>query len=193
LEDLDGRIDAVIDGGAADIGVESTVIDLSQTPPMLLRPGGTPYEALKQAVPELVLHPFVQSKTELSIEGARSPGMKHKHYAPKTEVILVEGSVEAVTQKIRALTEKYRAKGVAVAVLCTDETLIAYNADVVESMGSRQSLASVAQNLFRLLREVDDKGVEVILAEAVPEEGLGLAVMNRLRKASGYHIIKADS
>jgi len=80
-----------------------------------------------------------------------------------------------------------------VAVLCTDETRVTYNADVVESMGSRQSLASVAQNLFRLLREVDDKGVEVILVEAVPEEGLGLAVMNRLRKASGYHIIKADA
>lgn len=192
LEDLDGRIDAIIDGGASDIGVESTVVDLSSTPPMLLRPGGTPYEALKEAMSDLVLHPFVQSTVELSMKEARSPGMKHKHYAPRAEVILVEGSVEAVTEKIRALTKDYRAKDAKVAVLCTDETISGYAADVVESMGSRRNLASVAQNLFRLLREVDAKGVDVIFVEGVPEEGLGLAVMNRLRKASGYHIVRVD-
>lgn len=193
LEDLDGRIDAIIDGGAADIGVESTVVDLSQTPPILLRPGGTPYEALKALVPELVLHPFVKSKVQLSMDKAHSPGMKHKHYAPRAEVILVEGSVQCIIEKIRTLNEEYKAEGTKVAILCTDETRSAYTADSVESMGSRRNLALVAQNLFRLLREVDAQGVDVILAEAVPEEGVGLAIMNRLRKASGYHIMRADA
>ncbi len=189
LEDLDGRIDAILDGGAADIGVESTVVDLSCTPPMLLRPGGTSYEALKEVVSELVLHPFVRSEVELPMGETPSPGMKHKHYAPKAELILVEGSVQGVTKKIRVLAETYRAKGGKVAVLCTDETRSDYKVDVVESMGNRRNLASVAQNLFRLLREVDSRGVDFIFVEGVPEEGLGLAVMNRLRKASGYHII----
>ena len=189
-EDLNGRIDAIIDGGITNIGVESTVVDLSCDPPMLLRPGGTPYEGLKTVLGDLRLHPFVQSEVELSLEKIRSPGMKHKHYAPKAEVILVEGNVEAVVARIKTLTADYRDKKVA--VLATDETQAAYNADVVKSMGSRHNLSTIAASLFRLLREVDSEGVDIIFAESVPQEGLGLAVMNRLRKASGYHIIKAS-
>jgi L-threonylcarbamoyladenylate synthase len=189
--DLNGRIDAIIDGGAANIGVESTVVDVSCDPPMLLRPGGTPFEALKAVVPELRLHPFVEAEVELPLELIRSPGMKHKHYAPKAEVILVEGNVEAVVSKIKELSDEYRVKQAKVAILATDQTMAGYKAYIVKSMGSRHNLATVAANLFRLLREVDEVGVEVILAESVPQEGLGLAVMNRLRKASGYHIIKA--
>jgi L-threonylcarbamoyladenylate synthase len=189
--DLNGRIDAIIDGGAANIGVESTVVDVSCDPPMLLRPGGTPFEALKAVVPDLRLHPFVKSEVELPLEQIRSPGMKHKHYAPKAEVVLVEGAVEAVVAKIRALAEDYRLKQAKVAVLATDQTIAAYKAYIVKSMGSRHNLATVASSLFRLLREADEEGVDVILAESVPQEGLGLAVMNRLRKASGYHIIRA--
>jgi L-threonylcarbamoyladenylate synthase len=190
-EDLNGRIDAIIDGGATNIGVESTVVDLSVDPPMLLRPGGTPYEALKKVIGDLKLHPFVEAEQELSLQQIRSPGMKHKHYAPKAEVILVEGKVTSVTTKIRALTESYRLDHKKVGVLATDETQCAYKADVVKSLGSRSNLATVAQNLFRLLREVDAENVDVIIAEGVSSEGLGLAVMNRLRKASAYHIIKA--
>ena len=188
--DLNGRIDAIIDGGAANIGVESTVIDVSCDPPMLLRPGGTPFEALKAVVPDLRLHPFVESEVELPLEQIRSPGMKHKHYAPKAEVVLVEGNVEAVVAKIKELAEDYQLKQAKVAILATDQTMAAYKAYIVKSMGSRHNLATVAASLFRLLREVDEEGVDVILAESVPQEGLGLAVMNRLRKASGYHIIK---
>ncbi len=190
-EDLNGRIDAILDGGATDIGVESTVVDLSCDPPMLLRPGGTSYEALKAVLGDLRLHPFVQSETELALGEIRSPGMKHKHYAPKADVVLVEGNVEAVVTKIKELSAYYMEKGSKVGVLATDETQAAYKAYIVKSMGSRHNLSTVAQSLFRLLREVDAEGVDVILAESVPSEGLGLAVMNRLRKASGYHIIKA--
>ncbi len=191
-EDLNGRIDAIIDSGATNIGVESTVVDLSVDPPMLLRPGGTPFEALKEVLRDLKLHPFVQAERELVLKDIRSPGMKHKHYAPKAEVILVEGKVSAVIAKVKELAESYTLKGKKVGVLATDQTQTAYKADVVKSLGSRSNLASVAQNLFRLLREVDAENVDVIIAEGVSSEGLGLAVMNRLRKASGYHIIKAN-
>ena len=189
-EDLNGRIDAILDGGATNIGVESTVVDLSVDPPMLLRPGGTPFEALKMVLGDLRLHPFVEAEQELPLQQIRSPGMKHKHYAPKAEVILVEGNVPDVIAKVKQLAESYRLRGEKVGILATDETQTAYRAEVVKSLGSRFDLATVAQSLFRLLREVDAEGVDVIIAEGVSSDGLGLAVMNRLRKASGYHIVK---
>ena len=191
-EDLNGRIDAIIDGGATNIGVESTVVDLSVDPPMLLRPGGTPFEALKNVLCDMKLHVFVQAEQELELHEIRSPGMKHKHYAPKAEVILIEGNVPGVIAKVKELSESFKHKGQKVGILATDETQTAYKADVIKSLGSRSNLASVAQNLFRLLREVDAENVDVIIAEGVSSDGLGLAVMNRLRKASGYHIIKAE-
>jgi len=190
-EDLNGRIDAILDGGATNIGVESTVVDLSVDPPMLLRPGGMPFEALKMVLGDLRLHPFVEADQELPLQQIRSPGMKHKHYAPKAEVILVEGNVPDVIAKVKQLAESYRLRGEKVGILATDETQTAYRAEVVKSLGSRFDLATVAQSLFRLLREVDAEGVDVIIAEGVSSDGLGLAVMNRLRKASGYHIVKA--
>ena len=159
---------------------------------MLLRPGGTPFEALKKVLGDLKLHPFVEAEQELPLHQFRSPGMKHKHYAPKADVILVEGKIEAVILKIKELTDSYRLKGAKVGILATDQTKSAYKADIVQSLGSREDLTSVAQNLFRLLREIDAQNVDVIIAEGVPSEGLGLAVMNRLRKASGYHIVKAE-
>lgn len=191
-EDLNGRIDVILDGGPTDIGVESTVLDLSVNPPMVLRPGGTTFEALKRVLGDVKLHPFVEAEEELPLEKIRSPGMKHKHYAPKAEVILVEGAVAAVRSKVQKLAESYRLKGAKVGILATDETQPAYSADVVKSLGSRFNLAVIAQNLFRSLREVDAENVDVIIAESVPFEGIGLAIMNRLRKASGYHIIKAE-
>ena len=192
FDDLNGRIDAILDGGPTRIGVESTVLDLSASPPLVLRPGGTSFEALQKVLGSVRLHPFVVAEKELPIENARSPGMKHKHYAPNARVVLVEGSVSAVVGKVKELTDSCRLKGVKVGVLATDETVAAYEADVVKSLGSRFNLAVIAQNLFRLLREFDAEGVDVIIAEGVPAEGLGLAVMNRLRKASGYDIVKVD-
>jgi len=191
-EDLNGRIDAILDGGPTRIGVESTVLDLSVDPPIVLRPGGTTFEALKQVLGNVKLHPFVEAEKELPLEKIRSPGMKHRHYAPKADVILVEGSVSAITSKIQEIADSYSLKGAKVGILATDETKKTYKADVVLSLGSRLNLAIVAQNLFRLLREVDAQNVDVILAEGVTSEGMGLAVMNRLRKASGYHIIKTE-
>ena len=191
FDDLNGRIDAILDGGPTRIGIESTVLDLSVEPPLVLRPGGTPLEALRQALGDVRLHPFVSAEKEVPVEKARSPGMKHKHYAPNAQVILVEGTIPAVRAKVKELVESYRQKGANVGVLTTDETRASYEANVTKSLGSRFNLAVVARNLFRLLREFDAEGVDVIIAEGVPTEELGLAVMNRLRKASGYNIVKS--
>jgi L-threonylcarbamoyladenylate synthase len=190
-EDLNGRINAILDAGPTIVGVESTVVDLSRDPPMLLRPGGTTFEAIKEVLSDLCLHPFVEAQKELSNEEARSPGMRHKHYAPNAPVILVEGNVENVVIRILEMAKNHRANGGRVGVLATDETQMRYQDVVVRSLGSRYNLSTIAQNLFGLLREIDKEGVDVILSESIPSEGLGLAVMNRLRKASGYHVIKA--
>jgi L-threonylcarbamoyladenylate synthase len=192
FNDLNGRIDAILDCGPTRIGVESTVLDLSVEPPQVLRPGGTPLEALKRVLSEVKLHPFVVAEENLSMKKTRSPGMKHKHYAPNAQMILVEGAIPAVRARIKELAELYKVKGVKVGILATDETILGYKANVVKSLGSRLNLAVVAQNLFSLLREFDAEGVDVIIAETVSTEGLGLAIMNRLRKASGYNIIKVE-
>jgi len=191
LDDLNGRIDAILDAGPTRIGVESTVLDMTVDPPQILRPGGTPYEVLKKALGRVELHPVTVAEREVPVEKARSPGVKHKHYAPNADVTLVEGEVSAIIGKVKELTEFYKRKGNKVGVLATDETAGYYKADVVKSLGSRSDLAVIAKNLFRLLREFDSEGVNVIIAEGIPAEGLGLAVMNRLRKASGYKIVKA--
>ncbi|MCW4054996.1 MAG: L-threonylcarbamoyladenylate synthase [Candidatus Bathyarchaeota archaeon] len=192
FDDLNGQIDAILDGGPTCIGVESTVLDLSVDPGLVLRPGGTPLEALRRVLGDVKLHPFVVAEKDLPIETPRSPGMKHKHYAPKAQVILVEGAVSAVMATVKSLIRTYWLQDKQVGVLATGETAWAYEADVVKSLGSRRNVDAMAANLFRLLREFDEENVDVIIAESVPTEGLGLAIMNRLRKASGYNIIKAD-
>jgi len=191
LDDLDGRIDAVLDAGPTVIGVESTVLDLTVDPPQVLRPGGTPFEILKKVLSSVELNAVVMAEKAVAVEKVRSPGVKHKHYAPDADVVVVEGELAAVVDKIRELAWFYMRRGSKVGVLCTDETLGSYHVDVVKSLGSRSDLASLARNLFELLREFDLEKVDVVIAEGVPLEGLGLAVMNRLRKASGYKIVKA--
>ncbi|MEM3463853.1 MAG: L-threonylcarbamoyladenylate synthase, partial [Candidatus Bathyarchaeia archaeon] len=192
LEDLDGKIDAVLDAGPTYIGVESTVLDLTVNPPQVLRPGGTPFEVLKQFIKGVRLNPVAVADREVVVEKARSPGVKHKHYAPRADLVVVEGELPAVFDKVKELAETYAHKGKRVGVLATDETVADYGVGVVKSLGSRSDMASIAKNLFRILREFDAEKVDVIVAEGIPMEGLGLAVMNRLRKASGYKIVKAD-
>ncbi|MEM3696849.1 MAG: L-threonylcarbamoyladenylate synthase [Candidatus Bathyarchaeia archaeon] len=191
LEDLNGRIDAVLDAGPTHIGVESTVLDMTVEPPQILRPGGTPYEDLKKILGNVELHPVAIADKEVAIEKARSPGVKHKHYAPNAEVVLVEGEASKIVGKVKELVDFYKQENKRVGVLTTDENFNCYRADVVKSLGSRKNLTVIANNLFRLLREFDSERVDVIVAEGLPMEGLGLAVMNRLRKAAGYKIFKA--
>ena len=191
LTDLNGRIDAVLDAGSTAIGVESTVLDLTVDPPQILRPGGTPYETLRDFLGSVELNPLAVSEVPLHLEKVRSPGLKYRHYAPKAEMIVVEGEPETVAEKVNSLKRFYEGRGKKVGVLATYENLPCYSAETVKSLGSRRDLPAVARNLFGLLREFDTEKIDVIIAEGVPPVGLGLAVMNRLRKASGYNIVKA--
>jgi len=191
IQDLYGRIDVIIDAGPTNIGVESTVLDLTCEPPQILRPGGVTYEELKSILGRVRVHPAAVSKSEIHVEKARSPGLKYRHYAPKAETIVVEGEFNAIVKKVAELARKYVEEGKKVGILATDESLQTYGLGVVKSMGSRSDLSSIAKNLFKLLREFDNEGVDVIIAEGLPQDGLGLAVMNRLRKAAGYNIIEA--
>ena len=190
LDDLNGRIDAILDGGPTQIGVESTVLDVTVDPPTVLRPGGTSVEALKKSLGRVRLHAHVEAEKEHESGTARSPGMKHKHYAPRAKLVLVEGPLSAVVEKVNELAGTYKAEGSRVGVLATDETASKYEVATVLSMGSRFNLETIARNLFASLRKFDSESIDVIIAESVPIDGLGLAVMNRLRKASGYNIVK---
>jgi len=191
LEDLNGRIDAILDAGPTKIGVESTVLDMTVNPPMILRPGGVTYEELKEAIGNVRIHPLATSEKRAEVERPRSPGMKYRHYAPRARMVLVEGDPQKIPEKILDLLESYKKDGLRVGVIVTEENTQRYEADVVKLLGSRKNPLMIARNLFRVLREVDAHGVDVIIAEGIPPEGLGLAVMNRLRKASGYNIIRA--
>jgi L-threonylcarbamoyladenylate synthase len=189
---LDGRIDMILDGGQTRVGVESTVLDLTTDPPQILRPGGVSFEELRRVLDIVELHPVALAFEGSHLAEARSPGMRHRHYAPRAKLIVVEGELNASIRKIRELTDYYKGVGMRVGVLSTDESMHSYSADSVKSLGSREDLTKVARNLFKMLREFDEEDVDVIIAEGVPEKGLGLAVMNRLRKASGYNIIRVD-
>ncbi|MEM1586714.1 MAG: L-threonylcarbamoyladenylate synthase [Candidatus Bathyarchaeia archaeon] len=192
IQDLYGKIDAILDAGPTNIGVESTVLDLTCNPPQILRPGGVTYENLKAVLGEVSVHPAAVAESEVHVECARSPGMKYRHYAPKAEVLVVEGELNSIVKKIKELAEHHIRSGRKVGILATDESLREYNLGMVRSMGSRKNLALIARNLFRLLRELDEHGVDLIIAESVPQEDLGLAIMNRLRKAAGYNIVRSN-
>jgi len=191
-QDLDGRIEMILDGGPTNIGIESTVLDVTVDPPEILRPGGTSYEDLVKVISQVKIHPTVLAEKNVRVAKVPSPGMKHRHYAPRAELVLIEGTVKPTVKKIQQIIDQNVKNGKKVGVLATDETKDMYKADAVKSLGSRADLSSAARNLFRLLREFDEDKVDIIVAEGVPLEGLGLAVMNRLRKASNYRIVKAD-
>jgi L-threonylcarbamoyladenylate synthase len=193
LRDLDGRIDLILDGGPTRIGVESTVVDLTVDPPQVLRPGGTTYERLVKVLDDVQLHPAAIADRKIKVLQARSPGMKHRHYAPRAKLILVEGSsTDKVVERVQELINEFADEGKKTGVLATEETVKRYRADVVRSLGSRKRLRTTAKGLFTCLREFDNDRVDIIVAEGLPLKGLGLAVMNRLRKASGYKIVKVE-
>ncbi|MDR2708304.1 MAG: threonylcarbamoyl-AMP synthase [Nitrososphaerota archaeon] len=191
--DLNGKIDAILDGGPTNIGVESTVLDLSIDPPLLLRPGATTFEDIQAILPNVLLHhSIINSEQNVDIKQARSPGMLHKHYAPNAEMLLIDGAIQDIISKITTLAEQYRREGKKIGILATDETQKEYaTMNTVKSMGSRLNLDTIANNLFKKLREFNESPVDIILAESVPTDGMGLAIMNRLQKASNYNVLKA--
>ncbi len=189
--DLSGKIDMILDGGSAEWGLESTIVDVSVTPPMILRPGAVTKEMLEQVVGNVGIDPAIWEKPTAELR-PKAPGMKYTHYSPKAEVYLVQGSREAVTEKINALAVQDQRAGKKVGVLATEESKDGYNADVVLSAGSRSCLEEIGANLFRVLRQFDEVDIDVVYAETFPFEGEGMAIMNRLQKSAGYRMIKAE-
>jgi L-threonylcarbamoyladenylate synthase len=187
IQDLDGRVDAIIDAGESDIGVESTVLDLTTKIPTLLRPGGITLEQLESILGKVELHPIIKAKRETKDYTPKSPGMKYRHYAPEAEVIVVEGNSDEVRKEVIDLIKYYKTLERRIGVMTVSKKH-KYDCSMVKFIGD--DLKDIAKNLFTALRSFDKKNIDVIIAEGVEEKGLGLAVMNRLRKASGYNIIK---
>lgn len=190
LDDLDGRIDLILDGGETGVGLESTFLDLTADPPLLCRPGGVTPNEICAVIGPIQIDPAVYATLEDG-EVPRSPGQKYAHYSPRAYVIVVDGPLEAVQDKINSLAYEFMEEGRRVGVLATAESRGRYQAPVVLEVGSRRNLSMIASALFSTLRAFDRHGVDVVLAEGLPEEGIGLAVMNRLRKAAGGRVIQA--
>ena len=187
IEDMDGRIDMIIDGGQVGIGLESTIIDLTVTPPQILRPG-----FVTEAMLQEVLGSVDVDKTILSNDtglAPKAPGMKYRHYAPTGELTIVSGNAGRVVEFINKQAAAESSSGKRVGVIGSFETQSLYRADVVKNIGNRQEEATIAHNLYRILREFDDEKVDVIFSESFDSDGMGQAIMNRLLKAAGHKMI----
>jgi len=187
IKDLAGRIEMILDGGDTFFGVESTIINLTTDPPVLLRPGPVGVEDLEKLANLRILVPaFAKGLEEAGI--ALSPGTKYRHYSPQTTLILIEAG-QCLTQAtyleyVKSLINEYLKKNFKVAVMCSRETCSEYENAISLEIGSRNNLYEVAKNLFKKLREIDELRVDVAVSESFEERGVGLAIMNRLRKAS---------
>lgn len=188
VQDMDGRIDMIIDGGRVGIGLESTIIDLTVSPPQILRPGYVTEEMLNRVLGKIDTDVTILEAD--SGQAPRAPGMKYRHYAPQGELTIVEGSFDAVIQYINGQTATAREQGEKTGIICTDESGPLYSADVVRCVGSRRDEESVARNLFSVLREFDDESVTKIFTESFEAAGLGQAIMNRLLKAAGHRVVQ---
>ena len=187
-EDLSGKIAMILDGGPVGIGIESTIIDLTEEKPMILRPGYITPEMLSEVLQEeVVIDPGIIAADDT--RKPKAPGMKYKHYAPKAEMIIVDGAQDAVIHKINELTVAKRAEGKKVAVIATDETKDRYDAQVILSMGKRADEDAIAQHLYKILRECDELDVGEIYSECFQTPRIGQAIMNRLLKAAGHTVI----
>ena len=184
LEDMDGKIDGIVDGGPCAVGVESTIIDLTVTPPRLLRPGGLPLEALEEVLGEVAVDKAVRQKLADG-EKAKAPGMKYRHYAPKAPVTVITGTPGASAAYIAAhLTA-------GCGIICFDEYAPLFEGHIIHRLGPAADKLAQAQHVFDALRTFDDTDVPEIFAQCPDESGLGLAVSNRLKKAAGFHVIEA--
>lgn len=221
-QDMEGKIDAVIDGGSVGIGLESTIVDVSGKMPVLLRPGAVTLEMLGRKLGQVNVDPAIFMPTGEGIS-PKAPGMKYKHYAPKGQLTLIQLTDETICglyhqksslyrqisqiRKEKKLPQNLDAESIYMAVcadrealkkaetgartgvICTDETCNIYQTSIKRSVGSRLDEESIAHNLYAVLREFDDLGIEFIYSESFSEKHLGIAIMNRLNKASGYHVL----
>jgi L-threonylcarbamoyladenylate synthase len=189
LEDMLGRVDMIIDGGDIEIGLESTIVDLTEDVPVILRPGYITMEMIEDVIGDVKLDKALMTGVSDGV-APKAPGMKYRHYAPKAELTIIEGERDKVINRINSFVEEGRGRNRKVGVMLTTETYDMVDADVKISLGSGDSNEEIARNLFATLREFDETGVDVIYSEGFGDNGLGQAVMNRLLKAAGHRVIR---
>lgn len=182
LEDLEGKIAGIVDGGATGVGLESTVIDCTIEPPIILRPGGITKEQIEEVIGEV----RVDTALTTTKDQPRAPGMKYSHYAPNAPMIIVKGSSDFFQRNIN----EAQLNGQRVGVLTTEDNKDMYVADVILTCGKKDDMSSVAHNLYSVLREFNHYEVDIIFSESFSDFGLGQAVMNRLMKASNHRVIE---
>lgn len=190
VQDLDGKIDMILDGGPVGIGLESTIVDLTEEIPVILRPG-----YINQSMLEEVVGPVRMDQALLKDDPnlrPKAPGMKYRHYAPKASLTIVEGEAEAVKRTINKLAALEREAGKQVGIIATDETRGAYPDGIVKSVGTRSDEITIAMHLYGILREFDELEVSKIYSEAFDTPRIGQAIMNRLIKAAGHQVIHAE-
>lgn len=188
VEDMNGKIEMIIDSGEVGIGVESTIVDVSGAIPMLLRPGAITMEMLQETLGKVEIDPAILGPMSADMK-PKAPGMKYRHYAPQGEMTLVEGNVEKVVDFINREAKAAIEAGKKVGIICTEESRELYECGILKVIGSREHEETVAHNLFAVLREFDDRKVDCIFSESFSKDRLGQAIMNRLCKAAGYHIV----
>ena len=187
VEDMDSRIEMIIDGGDVEIGLESTIVDLTTSQPTVLRPGFITRQMLEQ-----VLGVVEEDSTLMrddSGQAPKAPGMKYRHYAPKGDLTVVDGAEERVVEYINTQIDRNRKENKKTGVIATDTSVVRYNADICKSVGNRGDEDTIARELYRILREFDDENVEIIYAESFDTDGIGQAIMNRLLKAAGHKVV----
>lgn len=186
IEDLYGKVDFIIGGSKSNVGVESTIIDCTVTPPVILRPGGVTLEMLRKLDERIYIDTGIINN-DSNIK-PKAPGMKYKHYAPNGQITIIKGNDLNRKKKISELFDKYKSEGKKVIILTTNNRLNKYkNSDII-NLGNIDNPNTIAQNLFEALRKCDDAKADIILCEAIDENGIGVAIMNRLKKAAAYNI-----
>lgn len=190
IEDFEGRIDMVLDGGMVNMGIESTVLDLTEEVPVILRPGCVTKEMLEEVLGEVVTDQAILPENKDKLLQPKAPGMKYKHYAPKAELTIVTGDAKKVQQTINQQITDNLEKGLKTGVITTVENQKMYVGGVVRCIGSREEEGTIARGLYKVLREFDHLQVDCIYAESFSEDSMGEAIMNRLQKAAGYAILQ---
>ena len=187
-DDMNGKIEMILDGGSVGIGVESTIVDLSTGVPTILRPGYINKAMLEEVVGQVEVDPTLLSAD--CKQRPKAPGMRYKHYAPKADMVIVEGEEENVISYINDRICEELKKGNCPGVIASDETRHRYCGGAVKSMGSRSDELSISRHLYAVLREFDEQQVSCIFSEAFETPNLGQAIMNRMVKAAGHQIIR---
>lgn len=187
-QDLSGKIDMIIDGGPVNIGLESTIVDLTEDVPMILRPGYITLEMLREVLGEVRVDPGLIAAD--SDRKPKAPGMKYRHYAPKADLKVVEGETDAVVQMINRLSGELSAQKKRVGIIATEETKERYSQGTVISIGARDDEEAIARHLYGILRQFDELGMDAIFSESFETAGMGQAIMNRLLKAAGHQVLE---